>query len=327
MNSIEPVIQEDKNRFVIFPVKHHDIWDWYKEMEACFWTAAEIDLHQDINDWNNKLSQSERIHIKHILAYFAVSHVTVNQDLSKKAEHEVQYPEARFFYGFQNMTENIHAETYSLLIDTYVKDDKERNNLFRDIENSPAIGKKVEWALDYMNSESFAERLIAMAIIKRIFSSSGFCSFSWLKHRGLMPGLSFSNELISRDEGAHCDFAVHLHNNHLIHKVSKERIREIIIEALNIEKEYILESLPANLIGINAQMMTLYVEFVADALLTNFNCEKEYNTANPFEFMDKAGPQNHRNFLEKRAGAYQKAGITSKEKDTNKINLNTEFNR
>lgn len=326
MNSIEPVLQEDKNRFVIFPVKHHDIWDWYKEMEACFWTASEIDLHQDLNDWNNKLGQNERAYIRHLLAFLAMSHPILNQDLSKKSEQEVQYPEARFFYGLQVMMENVHAETYSLLTATYVEDDHERNNLFKSLNNSPGVLKKVQWAVNYSNSESFAERLIATAVSKRILSASAFCSFSWLKNRGLMPGLSFSNELISRDQSEYGNFAIHLHNQHLIKKVPNDRIRKIILEAFKIEEQFIIESLPVNLIGLNAKLMTGYLEFVADELLTEFNCEKEFNTSNPFDFMDEKGQRNQ-NFFTKRVGAYQKAAMINKDTDTNTIHIKPEFNR
>ena len=235
----EPLLQENKDRFVIFPIKHHDIWEWYKKCEASFWTAEEIDLHQDLNDWSAKLNDDERYFIKHILAFFAASDGIVNENLAENFVNEVQYSEAKFFYGFQIMMENIHSETYSLLIDTYVKDDKEKDQLFKAIENFPAIKKKADWALKWIESDSFAERLIAFAGVEGIFFSGSFCSIFWLKKRGLMPGLTFSNELISRDEGVHCDFAVHLHNNHMINKVPKERIKEILLDALNIEREFI----------------------------------------------------------------------------------------
>ena len=208
----EPLLQENKDRFVIFPIEHHDIWEWYKKCEASFWTAEEIDLHQDLNDWSSKLNDDERFFIKHILAFFAASDGIVNENLAENFVNEVQYSEAKFFYGFQIMMENIHSETYSLLIDTYVKDDKEKDTLFKAIENFPAIKKKAAWALKWIESDSFAERLIAFAGVEGIFFSGSFCSIFWLKKRGLMPGLTFSNELISRDEGVHCDFAVHLHN-------------------------------------------------------------------------------------------------------------------
>ena len=261
----EPLLQENKDRFVIFPIKHHDIWEWYKKCEASFWTAEEIDLHQDLNDWSTKLNDDER--------YFAASDGIVNENLAENFVNEVQYSEAKFFYGFQIMMENIHSETYSLLIDTYVKDDKEKDTLFKAIENFPAIKKKADWALKWIESDSFAERLIAFAGVEGVFFSGSFCSIFWLKKRGLMPGLTFSNELISRDEGVHCDFAVHLHNNHMINKVPKERIKEILVDALNIEREFITESLPVSLIGMNAKLMTQYLEFVTDRLLDQFGCE------------------------------------------------------
>ena len=219
MSQIEPILQENKDRFVIFPIKHQDIWEWYKKQEACIWTAEEIDLHTDLNDWNNKLSEDEKYFVKHILAFFAASDGIVNENLAQNFVNEVQYAEAKFFYGFQIMMENIHSETYSLLIDTYVKDEAEKDELFNAIERFPAIQKKAEWALKWIESDSFAERLIAFAAVEGIFFSGSFCSIFWLKKRGLMPGLTFSNELISRDEGVHCDFAVHLHNHHLKNKI------------------------------------------------------------------------------------------------------------
>ena len=277
MSAVEPILQENKNRFVIFPIKHHDIWNWYKKMEASFWTAEEIDLHQDLSDWNTKLNDDEKYFIKHILAFFAASDGIVNENLAENFVNEVQYAEAKFFYGFQIMMENIHSETYSLLIDTYVKDEAEKDELFNAIEVFPAIKKKAEWALKWIESDSFAERLIAFAAVEGIFFSGAFCSIFWLKKRGLMPGLTFSNELISRDEGVHCDFAVHLHNHHLVNKVPKDRIKEIIIDALNIEREFITESLPASLIGMNATLMTQYLEFVTDRLLVELGCERQFD--------------------------------------------------
>ncbi|KZE76013.1 ribonucleotide-diphosphate reductase subunit beta [Myroides marinus] len=321
----EPILTENKNRFVIFPIKHHDIWDWYKKMEASFWTAEEIDLHQDLSDWNNKLNEDERYFIKHILAFFAASDGIVNENLAENFVNEVQYPEAKFFYGFQIMMENIHSETYSLLIDTYVKNEEEKDKLFRAIDVFPAIMKKAEWALKWIESESFAERLIAFAAVEGIFFSGAFCSIFWLKKRGLMPGLTFSNELISRDEGLHCDFAVHLHNNHLVNKVSKERIREILVNALDIEREFITESLPVSLIGMNSTLMTQYLEFVTDRLLVELGCGKEYNVSNPFDFMDMISLQGKTNFFEKRVSEYQKAGVLSKEEGGNKISFDADF--
>lgn len=325
MQTNEPILTENKSRFVIFPIKHHDIWQYYKKQEASFWTAEEIDLQQDVTDWENKLSADEKYFIKHILAFFAASDGIVNENLAENFVNEVQYPEAKFFYGFQIMMENIHSETYSLLIDTYVKDEKEKNQLFNAIEYFPAIMKKAEWALKWIKSDSFAERLIAFAAVEGIFFSGAFCSIFWLKKRGLMPGLTFSNELISRDEGLHCDFAVHLHNNHLIHQVSKERIKDIIVDALNIEREFITESLPASLIGMNATLMTQYLEFVTDRLLVELGCDRVYNSSNPFDFMDMISLQGKTNFFEKRVSEYQKAGVLNAEKSDNKISFDADF--
>lgn len=314
----EPILQENPNRFVLFPIQHNDIWEWYKKSEASFWTAEEIDLSQDLTDWENKLNDDERYFIKHILAFFAASDGIVNENLAENFVNEVQYTEAKFFYGFQIMMENIHSETYSLLIDTYIRDKEESSKLFNAIETFPAIKKKAEWALKWIESDSFAERLIAFAAVEGIFFSGAFCSIFWLKKRGVMPGLTFSNELISRDEGMHCDFAVHLHNNHLVNKVPVERIKEIIIDALDIEREFITESLPVKLIGMNSELMTQYLEFVADRLLSELGVDKIYNVSNPFDFMDMISLQGKTNFFEKRVAEYQKAGVATKNeaKDT-----------
>jgi ribonucleoside-diphosphate reductase beta chain len=325
MSQIEPILQENKNRFVIFPIKHHDIWEWYKKMEASFWTAEEIDLHQDLTDWNNKLNDDERYFIKHILAFFAASDGIVNENLAENFVNEVQYAEAKFFYGFQIMMENIHSETYSLLIDTYVKDEAEKAELFNALEVFPAIAKKAEWALKWIESDSFAERLIAFAAVEGIFFSGAFCSIYWLKKRGLMPGLTFSNELISRDEGVHCDFAVHLHNHHLVNKVPKDRIKEIIVDALDIERQFVTESLPVSLIGMNAGLMTQYLEFVADRLLVELGCERVYGSANPFDFMDMISLQGKTNFFEKRVAEYQKSGVMNNDSDAQKISFDADF--
>lgn len=326
--AIEPILKENLNRFVIFPIKHHDLWDWYKKCEASFWTAEEIDLHTDLNDWNNKLNSDERYFIKHILAFFAASDGIVNENLAENFVSEVQYAEAKFFYGFQIMMENIHSETYSLLIDTYVKDEKEKDLLFNALENFPAIKKKADWALKWIESPSFAERLIAFAAVEGIFFSGAFCSIFWLKKRGLMPGLTFSNELISRDEGMHCDYAVYLHNKHLINKVPKARITEILVNALDIEREFITESLPASLIGMNSKLMTQYLEFVTDRLLVELECDKVYNSTNPFDFMDMISLQGKTNFFEKRVAEYQKAGVSNnkdKDDDSQKISFDADF--
>ncbi len=323
----EPLLKENKGRFVLFPIQQDDIWNYYKKAEASFWTAEEIDLHQDLTDWNNKLNDDERYFIKHILAFFAASDGIVNENLAENFVNEVQYTEAKFFYGFQIMMENIHSETYSLLIDTYIKDPKEANKLFNAIETFDAIKKTAARALRWIESPSFAERLIAFAAVEGIFFSGSFCSIFWLKKRGIMPGLTFSNELISRDEGLHCDFAVHLHNNHMIKGVPKERIREIILDALEIEREFIIESLPVRLIGMNSNLMAQYLEFVTDRLLVELNCEKEFNSTNPFDFMEMISLQGKTNFFEKRVGEYQKAGVMKEGDDTNahKFSLDEDF--
>ena len=305
----ELILQENPNRFVIFPIQHRDIWEMYKNQEACIWTAEEIDFSADIDDWRNNLNDNERHFIKHILAFFAASHGIVNENLAENFVKEVQYSEAKFFYGFQIMMENIHSETYSLLIDTYISDPAEKNMLFNAIETIPAVKKKAEWALKWVESEHFQERLIAFAAVEGIFFSGSFCSIFWLKKRGLMPGLSFSNELISRDEGMHCDFAVLLHNNHLANKVSEERIKEILLSALEIEKEFITESLPVKLIGMNQDLMKQYLEFVTDRLLVDLGCSKVFNSENPFDFMANISLQGKTNFFEKRVAEYQKAGV------------------
>jgi ribonucleoside-diphosphate reductase beta chain len=311
MSTIEPILQPNKNRFVIFPIQHADIWDWYKKQEASFWTAEEIDLEQDIVDWENKLSEDERYFLKHILAFFAASDGIVNENLAENFVSEVQYTEAKFFYGFQLMMENIHSEVYSLLIDTYIKNEKEKAELFQAIEVFPAIKKKADWALKWVESDSFAERLIAFSAVEGIFFSGSFCAIFWMKKRGLLPGLTFSNELINRDEGLHADFAVFLHQNHVKNKVPKSRITEILVNALQIEREFITESLPVSLIGMNAILMTQYLEFVTDRLLVEYGCDKVYNVTNPFDFMEMISLEGKTNFFEKRVSEYQKAGVKS----------------
>jgi ribonucleoside-diphosphate reductase beta chain len=306
---IEKILEENKGRFVLFPIEHNDIWNFYKQQEACFWTAEEIDLSQDINDWENKLNDDEKYFIKNILAFFAASDGIVNENLAMNFVNEVQYTEAKFFYGFQIMMENIHSETYSLLIDTYIKDKTEQNHLFNAVDTIPSVKKKADWAIKWINSESFVERLVAFAAVEGIFFSGSFCSIFWLKKRGLMPGLTFSNELISRDEGMHCDFACHLYTNHISNKLTEDNIKEIICGALEIEKEFILESLPVSLIGMNSKLMSQYLEFVTDRLLVSLGVSKVYNTPNPFDFMENIAIQGKTNFFEKRVAEYQKAGI------------------
>ena len=319
----EPILEKNPNRFVIFPIEHNDIWEEYKKGEACFWTAEEIDLSQDLDDWRNVLSDDEKYFIKNVLAFFAASDGIVNENLAENFVSEVQYSEAKFFYGFQIMMENIHSETYSLLIDTYIQDKEEKDMLFNAIDTIPAVKKKADWALKWIDSPHFQERLIAFAAVEGIFFSGSFCSIFWLKKRGLMPGLSFSNELISRDEGMHCDFAVLLHNNHLANKVSVERITEIISSALEIEKEFITESLPVRLIGMNSDLMIQYLEFVADTLLVSLECPKLYGSENPFDFIFNIALQGKANFFAKRVSEYQKAGVLNS--SGNEFTLDEDF--
>jgi ribonucleoside-diphosphate reductase beta chain len=306
---VEPILAENPNRFVLFPIKHDDIWAYYKKQEASFWTAEEIDLSPDLQDWNHKLNDDERHFVKHVLAFFAASDGIVNENLAENFVNEVQYTEAKFFYGFQIMMENIHSETYSLLIDTYIKDPEEKNYLFNAIEHLDCVKKKADWALRWIENGSFAERLVAFAAVEGIFFSGSFCSIFWLKKRGLMPGLSFSNELISRDEGLHCDFACLLYNEHLERKLPTETIRKIITDAVAIEKEFVSDALPVNLIGMNADLMCQYIEFVADRLLAALNQDKQYGVENPFPWMDMISLQGKTNFFEKRVGDYQKSGV------------------
>ena len=319
----EPILKENPNRFVLFPIQHSDIWEMYKKQEASIWTAEELDLSPDLVDWDSKLNDDERFFIKHVLAFFAASDGIVNENLAENFLSEVQYTEAKFFYGFQVMMENIHSETYSLLIDTYIKDTKEKNYLFNAIETFEPVKKKAEWAMRWIDNGSYAERLVSFAAVEGIFFSGSFCSIFWLKKRGLMPGLTFSNELISRDEGLHCDFACMLYNNHLVNKLPKEEVQKIISDAVEIEKEFVTESLPVRLIGMNSDLMSQYIEFVADRLLTELGNEKIYNTSNPFDFMDMINLQGKTNFFEKRVGEY--ANIANSETADNVFSIDADF--
>ncbi|MFY0627792.1 MAG: ribonucleotide-diphosphate reductase subunit beta [Reichenbachiella sp.] len=321
----EPILKENKDRFVLFPIEKDDIWQFYKKAEASFWTAEEIDLGQDLKDWES-LNDGERHFITHVLAFFAASDGIVNENLAENFVSEVQYTEAKFFYGFQIAIENIHSETYSLLIDTLVKDPKEKDKLFHAVETIPCVKKKAEWALRWIDNGSFAERLIAFAAVEGIFFSGSFCSIFWLKKRGLMPGLTFSNELISRDEGLHCDFACLLYNDHLVNQLPKETVSKIILDAVEIEKEFVTDAIPVKLIGMNAELMCQYIEFVADRLLMELNCEKAYNATNPFDFMEMISLQGKTNFFEKRVAEYQKAGVMNGEnEDSPKFSLDEDF--
>jgi ribonucleoside-diphosphate reductase beta chain len=306
----EPLLTEENKRFVIFPIKYNDIWKMYKTQEMAFWTAEEIDLSQDLTDWEEKLNDDEKHYIKNVLAFFAASDGIVNENLAENFLSEVQFPEAKFFYGNQIMIENIHSETYSLLIDTYIKDSKEKDRLFNALETVPSVKKKGEWALKWIESKSFVERLIAFAAVEGIFFSGSFCSIFWLKKRGLMPGLAFSNELISRDEGLHCLFACLLYKNYVVNKLSEERVKEIICEAVEIEKEFVSDSLPVSLIGMNANLMSKYIEYVADYWLMELGYTKVYGTECPFDFMEMMSLKNKTNFFEKKVSDYQKPSDT-----------------
>jgi len=320
---MEKILQENPNRFVLFPIQHEDLWKLYKQAQSCFWTAEEIDLQQDLTDWE-KLNEGEKYFVKNVLAFFAASDGIVNENLAENFVKEVQYTEAKFFYGFQIMMENVHSETYSLLIDTYIKDKEEQNVLFNAIETIPAVKKKADWALKWIGSSSFTERLIAFAAVEGIFFSGSFCSIFWLKRRGLMPGLSFSNELISRDEGLHTNFAVHLYRHHIQDQLSKERVLEILTSALTIEKEFITESLPVDLIGMNSKLMCQYLEYVTDRLLVDLGIGKVYNSENPFDFMQNIALENKTNFFEKRVSDYSKRGVGDVI-ETKEINFEEDF--
>ena len=308
----EPILTSNPNRFVIYPIEHADIWNEFKRQEASFWTAEEIDLNQDLTDWKS-LTSDEKHFIKHVLAFFAASDGIVNENLCFRFINEVQYPEARAAYTFQAAMETIHSETYSLLIDTYVEDESEKLNLLHAIENLPSVSRKANWAMKWIESDvSFAHRLIAFAAVEGIFFSGSFCAIYWLKHRGLgMPGLTFSNELISRDEAMHTDFAIMLYRDHLLDKLDEDVIREIISEAVSIEKEFVCESLPVSLIGMNSNSMSSYIEFVADRLMTDLGYSKIFNTKNPFPWMEMLGLEGKTNFFERKVSEYAKAGVSN----------------
>jgi ribonucleoside-diphosphate reductase subunit M2 len=304
----EPMLMENKHRWVMFPLQYPEIWEMYKKHEASFWTAEEIDLAQDMRDWDG-LSKDEQHFIKHVLAFFAASDGIVNENLSTNFSDEIQVPEARAFYGFQMAMENIHSETYSLLIEQYIRDNDEKMKLFHAIETIPAVATKAQWAVNWMNKDrSFYERLVGFACVEGILFSGSFCAIYWLKKRGLMPGLTFSNELISRDEGLHCDFACLIYKL-MKHKLEDEMVHDIIRGAVDAEKDFICDALPCALIGMNAAQMTEYIQFVADRLLTALGHPKLYNTANPFDWMELISLQGKTNFFEKRVGEYQKKGV------------------
>ena len=319
----EVLLRENKDRFVILPINYPRIWEMYKKHEASFWTAEEIDLSDDLKHWEN-LNSGERHFISHVLAFFAASDGIVNENLAVNFMSEVQVPEARCFYGFQIMMENIHSETYALLIDTYIKDPVEKDRLFHAIDTVPAVTKKAEWALRWIQNGTFAERLVAFAAVEGIFFSGSFCSIFWMKKRGLMPGLTFSNELISRDEALHCEFACLLYSM-LNQKPSKQEATKIITDAVEIEKEFVTDALPVNLIGMNAKLMSQYIEFVADRWLVELGYDKVYNAINPFDFMEMISLQGKTNFFEKRVGDYQKSGVLNATTETKAFSLDEDF--
>lgn len=306
----EPLLRENPRRFVLFPIQYPDIWQMYKKAEASFWTAEEVDLAVDCKHWQEKLKPQERYFISHVLAFFAASDGIVNENLVECFSQEVQLPEARSFYGFQIAIENIHSEMYSLLIETLIQDPVERANLFNAIETMPCIQKKAVWALKWINKQkaSFAERIVAFAAVEGIFFSGSFASIFWLKNKGLMPGLTFSNELISRDEGLHCDFAC-LMFKHLVNKPTEEKVKEIIVDAVKIEIEFLTESLPCDLLGMNKGLMKKYIEFCADRLLVALGFSKVWNQENPFDFMENISLGRKANFFESRVADYQKFGV------------------
>ena len=328
---MEPLLVPNDNRFVLFPIKHQNVWEMYKKAEASFWTAEEIDLANDLKDWETKLTNDERYFVTRVLAFFAASDGIVNENLAINFSNEIQIPEARCFYGFQIAMENVHAEVYSLLIDTYIKDAEEKSNLFNALETIPAVMKKAQWALKWLNKScaSFSERIVAFAAVEGIFFSASFCAIFWLKKRGLMPGLSFSNELISRDEGLHCDFACLIYSM-LENKLPESRVREIIMNAVECEREFVTDALPFRLIGMNAEQMCAYVEFCADRMLVALGYSKAYNSQNPFEWMEMISMQGKTNFFEKRVGEYSKAKVGStgsmeEKAKENAFSLDTDF--
>lgn len=324
--AVEPFLQKDPSRVHLFPIKYEDIWQMYKKSVASFWTTEEVDLSKDLKDWA-KLKDGERHFIKHVLAFFAASDGIVNENLVERFSDEVHVMEAKYFYKSQIAMENIHSEMYSLLIDTYVDSEAERRYLFNAIENLPCVKKKADWAIKWIRDDhsSFAERVVAFASVEGIFFSGSFASIFWLKKRGLMPGLAFSNELISRDEGLHTDFACLMYR-HLANKPSQERVYEIVTDAVRIEQEFLTDALPVNLIGMNAQLMSQYIEYVADRLLVELQVPKIYHVVNPFDFMEVISLSGKTNFFEKKVGEYQKAGVTNKQDHVeNLFTLDAEF--
>ncbi len=319
MSNLRVLLDENPDRFVIFPINHPSTWSFYKRSIDAFWTVEKVDLSEDISHWENKLNDNERFFIKNVLAFFAASDGIVNENLAANFIKEVQLPEARCFYGFQLMMENIHGEMYSLLIDTYIKDNAEKQRLFQAIHNNEPVQKKAQWALKWVNSESFVERLIAFAVVEGIFFSGSFCAIFWLRQKGLMPGLCQANDYISADEGSHRDFAVHLYKEFVDVKLSEAKIREIVLDALEIEKEFITKSLPVSLLGMNSDLMSQYLEYVTDVLLSDLGYSKVFNVTQPFNFMERIALDNKTNFFERRPNEYRIA------KDGESVNFDSDF--
>ncbi|KAG1947109.1 ribonucleoside-diphosphate reductase subunit M2 B [Pimephales promelas] len=320
----EPLLRENPKRFVIFPIQYPDIWKMYKQAQASFWTVEEVDLSKDLVHWDS-LKSEEKHFISHILAFFAASDGIVNENLVHRFSQEVQLPEARSFYGFQILIENVHSEMYSMLINTYIRDLKERDYLFNAIQTMPLVRRKADWALQWISdtNSTFGERLVAFAAVEGIFFSGSFAAIYWLKKRGLMPGLTYSNELISRDEGLHCNFACLMYS-YLVKKPSADRVNDIIKKAVSIEQEFLTEALPVDLIGMNCSLMKQYIEFVADRLLTDLGLPKVYRSENPFDFMESISLEGKTNFFEKRVGEYQRLGVMSNMMDS-EFTLDADF--
>ena len=319
----EVILQENKNRYVLFPIKYNSMYELYKKAESTFWTASEIDLVKDNNDWEHALNDNERNFIKNIIGFFAGSDGIIMENLAVRFLREIQIPEARAFYSYQIFNESIHSETYSLLINTYIKDIDEKNKIFNSIENIPCVAKKAQWAYKWIENKdvSFATRLLSFAIVEGVFFSGSFCAIYWLKKRGLMPGLTFSNELISRDEGLHCEFACLLYS-YIKNKVPQSIVYEIFQEAVSIEKEFITESIPCAMIGMNSTMMCEYIEFIANRLLLQLGYDKLWNAENPFDFMELISLRPKTNFFELRVGEYTKSTINE---NSNNFDFSNDF--
>ncbi len=320
----EPLLSQKNERLVLFPIENIDIWNYYKNAIANFWTPEEINLSDDVKDWDIKLNDNEKHFISHVLAFFAASDGIVVNNLAEDFLDKVKIIEAKFFYGFQIAMENVHSHTYSLLIDAYIKDKKEQDFLFNAVENIPSVKRKAKWATRWIDEGTFIERLIAFAVVEGIFFSGSFCSIFWLKNRGIMPGLSFANELISRDEGMHRDFACHLYKNYIKNKLDEDKVIGMIKDAVSIEKEFVSSSLPVSLVGMNADMMCEYIEFVADHLIVELGLEKIYNSECPFDFMNTISLSAKTNFFERRVSEYQKSGVLSGD-NSGGFSLNEEF--